>query len=34
MGIIYKGKLVFSGNMDDPAIGDRPLEDFFLELVN
>lgn len=34
MGIIYKGILVFSGNMDDPAIGDRPLEDFFLELVN
>ena len=34
MGIIYKGKLVFSGNMDDSAIGDRPLEDFFLELVN
>lgn len=34
MGIIYKGKLVFSGRMDDPAIGDRPLEDFFLELVS
>lgn len=34
MGIIYKGELVFSGNMDDPAIGERPLEDFFFELVN
>ncbi len=34
MGIIYKGNLVFSGSMDDPAIGERPLEDFFLELVN
>jgi len=34
MAIIYKGKLVFSGKMDDPVIGDRPLEDFFLELVN
>jgi ABC-2 type transport system ATP-binding protein len=34
MAIIYKGKLVFSGKMDDPVIGDRPLEDFFLELVS
>jgi ABC-2 type transport system ATP-binding protein len=34
MGIIYKGKLVFSGGMDDPAVGDRPLEEFFLELVS
>jgi ABC-2 type transport system ATP-binding protein len=34
MAIIYNGKLVFSGRMDDPAIGDRPLEEFFLELVN
>ncbi|WP_319506137.1 ABC transporter ATP-binding protein [uncultured Methanolobus sp.] len=34
MGIIYKGKLVFSGKMDDPVIGDKPLEEFFLELVN
>jgi len=33
MAIIYKGRLVFSGRMDDPAIGDRPLEDFFVELV-
>jgi ABC-2 type transport system ATP-binding protein len=33
MAIIYKGKLVFSGRMDDTAIGDRPLEEFFLELV-
>ncbi|TGC09024.1 ABC transporter ATP-binding protein [Methanolobus halotolerans] len=34
IGIIYKGKLVFSGRMDDSAIGSRPLEEFFLELVN
>ncbi len=34
MAIIYKGKLVFSGKMDDPVIGNRPLEDFFLELVS
>ncbi|MBN2111208.1 MAG: ABC transporter ATP-binding protein [Methanosarcinaceae archaeon] len=34
IGIIYNGKLVFSGRMDDPAIGGRPLEEFFLELVN
>ncbi len=34
MAIIYKGKLVFSGKMDDPVIRDRPLEDFFLELVS
>ena len=34
MGIIYKGKLVFSGKMDDPVIGDKALEEFFLELVN
>jgi ABC-2 type transport system ATP-binding protein len=34
MAIIYKGKMVFSGKMDDPVIGDRLLEDFFLELVS
>ncbi|MCQ6963842.1 ABC transporter ATP-binding protein [Methanolobus chelungpuianus] len=34
IAIIYKGKLVFSGRMDDPAIGSRPLEEFFLELVS
>lgn len=34
IAIIYKGKLVFSGRMDDPSIGGKPLEDFFLELVS
>lgn len=33
IGIIYKGKLVHSGRMDDPELEDRGLEDFFLELV-
>jgi ABC-2 type transport system ATP-binding protein len=34
IGIIYKGKLVYTGNLNDPALKDRNLEEFFLELVS
>lgn len=34
IGIIYKGKLVFTGALDDPALQGRKLEEFFLELVS
>lgn len=34
IGIIYKGKLVFTGSLDDPALQGRKLEEFFLELVS
>jgi ABC-2 type transport system ATP-binding protein len=34
IGIIYKGKLVYAGRMDDPALQGRNFEEFFLELVS
>jgi ABC-2 type transport system ATP-binding protein len=34
IGIIYKGKLVYVGCLDDPVLQGRNLEDFFLELVS
>lgn len=33
IGIIYKGKLVYTGRLDDPVLQGRNLEEFFLELV-
>jgi ABC-2 type transport system ATP-binding protein len=34
IGIIYKGKLVYTGSMTSPALKDKNLEEFFLELVS
>jgi ABC-2 type transport system ATP-binding protein len=34
IGIIYKGKLVYTGRLDDPVLRGRNLEEFFLELVS
>lgn len=34
IGIIYKGKLVYTGRLDDPVLQGRNFEDFFLELVS
>jgi len=34
IGIIYKGKLVYTGSLDDPVLQGRNLEEFFLELVS
>jgi len=34
IGIIYKGKLVYTGRFDDPVLQGRNLEEFFLELVS
>ena len=34
IGIIYKGKLVYKGRLDDPVLQGRNLEEFFLELVS
>lgn len=33
IGIIYKGKLVYTGQIDDPVLQRKNFEDFFLELV-
>jgi ABC-2 type transport system ATP-binding protein len=33
IGIIYKGKLVYTGRIDDPVLQAKNFEDFFLELV-
>ncbi|MDD3874732.1 MAG: ABC transporter ATP-binding protein, partial [Methanosarcina sp.] len=34
IGIIYKGKLVYAGRVDDPVLQGRNFEEFFLELVS
>lgn len=34
IGIIYKGKLVHTGRLDDPVLQGRNFEEFFLELVS
>ncbi len=34
IGIIYKGKLVYKGLLDDPVLHGKNLEEFFLELVS
>jgi ABC-2 type transport system ATP-binding protein len=34
IGIIYKGRLVYTGCLDDPVLKGRNLEEFFLELVS
>ncbi|WP_240664723.1 ABC transporter ATP-binding protein [Methanosarcina sp. MSH10X1] len=34
IGIIYRGKLVYTGRMDNPLLQDGNLEEFFLELVS
>ena len=34
IGIIYKGKLVYTGSLDDSVLQGRNLEEFFLELVS
>ena len=34
IGIIYKGRLVFTGRLDDPVLKGRNLEEFFLELMS
>jgi ABC-2 type transport system ATP-binding protein len=33
IGIIYKGKLVYTGRLDDLTLQERNFEEFFLELV-
>ncbi|AKB36928.1 ABC transporter, ATP-binding protein [Methanosarcina siciliae C2J] len=33
IGIIYRGKLIHTGRLDDPALQDRNFEEFFLELI-
>lgn len=33
IGIIYRGKLVYTGRLDDPELQAKNLEKFFLELV-
>jgi ABC-2 type transport system ATP-binding protein len=33
IGILYKGKLVYTGQIDDPVLQIKNFEDFFLELV-
>lgn len=34
VGIIYRGKLVYTGRLNDPEIQGRSFEDFFLDLVS
>ncbi|WP_011307798.1 ABC transporter ATP-binding protein [Methanosarcina barkeri] len=34
IGIIYKGKMVYTGRVDDPVLQERSFEEFFLELVS
>lgn len=34
IGIIYKGKLAYTGRLDNPALQGRNFEEFFLELVS
>ncbi len=34
IGIIYKGKLVYTGRLDDPVLQGKNFEEFFLELVS
>lgn len=34
IGIIYKGRLVYTGRLDDPVLQGRNFEEFFLELVS
>ena len=34
IGVIYKGKLVYPGRLDDPVLQGRDFEEFFLELVS
>jgi ABC-2 type transport system ATP-binding protein len=34
IGVIYKGKLVYAGRLDDPVLQGRNFEEFFLELVS
>lgn len=34
IGIIYRGKLVYTGRLDDPRLQGKTFEEFFLELVN
>jgi len=33
IGIIYRGKLIHTGRLDDPVLQGRNFEEFFLELV-
>lgn len=34
IGIIYRGKLVYTGRLDDPKLQGRNFEGFFLDLVS
>ena len=34
IGIIYRGKLVYTGRLDDPVLEGRNFEEFFLNLVS
>lgn len=34
IGIIYRGRLVYTGRLDDPVLQGRNFEEFFLELVS
>ncbi|MCC4769209.1 ATP-binding cassette domain-containing protein [Methanosarcina sp. DH2] len=34
IGIIYRGKLVYKGRLDDPVLQGKNFEEFFLELVS
>lgn len=34
IGIIYRGKLVYTGRLDDSRLQDKNFEEFFLELVS
>lgn len=34
IGIIYRGKLVYKGRLDDPKLQGKNLESFFLDLVS
>jgi ABC-2 type transport system ATP-binding protein len=34
IGVIYKGKLVYTGRLDDPVLQEKNFEEFFLELVS
>jgi ABC-2 type transport system ATP-binding protein len=34
IGIIYRGKLVYTGRLDDPGLKGRNFESFFLDLVS
>ena len=33
IGIVYRGKLVYTGHLDDPELQAKNLEEFFVELV-